>query len=124
MQLQIKEAIAASRGDFGAAEAACALLGFEEKSATNPALFSSSQRREQRDGQNNDHLFLWALQKRVHDSGELLKSFAQPEPVTANSAFANYVRDGLISMNKRNFRKAMLRINDILTELKYEESDG
>ena len=96
------------------AEAARAELRFEE-SASSPALSSSLQWRKKRDDQNNNHLLLQSLQKKVHDSGELLKIFAQPEPVTANSAFENYVRDSLISRNKRKFWKAKLLINDILT---------
>ena len=59
----------------------------------------------------------------MHESEELLKVLAQPQPITATAAFANYVRDCLLSMSKRKFRKARSRINTILSELIDEESD-
>ncbi|XP_046576392.1 uncharacterized protein LOC124284349 [Haliotis rubra] len=72
--------------------------------------------------QDNDQL-LQSLQKRVHDSGELIKRLTQPQPITVTIAFANYVRDSLVSMCKDKFRKARSGINTILTELMDEESD-
>ena len=83
---------------------------------------SSSSQRKGKHGQDDDQL-LQSLQKRVHESGELLKGLAQPQPITATAAFANYVRDSLVSMSKRKFRKARSRINTILSELMDEESD-
>ena len=59
----------------------------------------------------------------MQESGELLKGLAQPQPITATAAFANYVSDSLVSMCKRKFRKARSSINTILSELMDEESD-
>jgi len=119
--LQVKETIAAHSGDLEAAEAACAELVVDDDSTPSPVPSSSSQGKGKR-GQDDDQL-LQSLQKRVHESGELLKGVAQPQPITANAAFANYVRDSLVSMSKRKFRKARSRINTILSELIDEESD-
>ena len=119
--MQVKETIAAHSGDLEAAEAACAELVVDDDSIPSPVPSSSSQGKGKR-GQDDDQL-LQSLQKRVHESGELLKGVAQPQPITANAAFANYVRDSLVSMSKRKFRKARSRFNTILSELIDEESD-
>lgn len=115
----MKETIEAYSGDLDAAEAACAdTVDDDTTSSSVPA----SQRKGKR-SQDDDQL-LHSLQKRVHESGELLKGIAQPKTITATSAFANYVHDSLVSMSKRKFRQARARINTILTELMDDESDG
>ncbi|XP_014663104.1 PREDICTED: uncharacterized protein LOC106805847 [Priapulus caudatus] len=117
----VKATIAAHSGDLEAAEAACAAIVVDDDSKPSTVPSSSSQRKSKR-GQDDDQL-LQSLQKRVHESGELLKGIAQPQPITATAAFANYVHDSLVSMSKRKFRKARSRINTILSELMDEESD-
>lgn len=117
----MKATIAAHSGDLEVAEAACADIVVDDESTPSTVPSSSSQRKDKRD-QDDDQL-LQSLQKRVHESGELIKGLAQPQPITATAAFANYVRDSLVSMSKRKFRKARSRINTILSELMDEESD-
>uniref|UniRef100_UPI00358F1563 casein kinase I-like isoform X2 n=1 Tax=Myxine glutinosa TaxID=7769 RepID=UPI00358F1563 len=87
-----------------------------------PDRYMTSAQGKGKRGQDDDQL-LQSLQKRVHKSGELLKGLAQPQPITATAAYTNYVRDSLVSMSKRKFRKARSRINTILSELIDEESD-
>jgi len=72
---------------------------------------------------NDDDQFLQSLQKRVLESGELLKVLVQPQPITAIVAFANYMRDCLLSMSMRKFRKARSRFTAILSEVLDEDSD-
>ena len=119
--MQVKETIAAHSGDLEAAEAACAELMVGDDSTPSPVPYSSSQGKGKR-GQDDDQL-LQSLQKRVHESEELLKVLAQPQPITATVAFANYMRDSLLSMSKRKFRKARSRFTQIPSELLDEESD-
>ena len=83
------QAIAAHSGDLEAAEAACADNVVDEENTSCTVPFSSSQRKGKR-CQEDDQL-LQSLQKRVHESGALLKGLAQPQPITATAAFANYV---------------------------------
>jgi len=73
-------------------------------------------------GHDDDELFQ-SLQKRMHESGELLKGLAQPQPITATVAYANYMRDILPCMSKTKFRKARSGINQILNVLLDEDSD-
>lgn len=117
----MKATIATHSGDLDAAEAACADIVVDDDSTPSTVPSSSSQRKGKR-GQDDDQL-LQSLQKRMHESGELLKSLAQPQTITATAAFANYVRDSLVSMSKRKFREARSRINTILSDLMDEESD-
>uniref|UniRef100_UPI0035901DB8 uncharacterized protein n=1 Tax=Myxine glutinosa TaxID=7769 RepID=UPI0035901DB8 len=67
----VKETIAAHSGDLEAAEAACAEIVVDDDSTPSPVPSSSSQGKGKR-GQDDDQL-LQSLQKRVHESGELLK---------------------------------------------------
>ena len=121
--MQVKETIAAHSGDLEAAEAACAdMMALQERSSSPvPHPYPSSQAKGKR-GHDDDELFQ-SLQKRVHESGELLKGLAQPQPVTANVAYANYMRDILVCMSRTKFRKARSGINGILNVLLDEDSD-
>lgn len=119
--MQVKATILAHRGNLEAAEEACADLPAENGSPY-PGSSSSSQRKG-RCGQEEDDILL-SLQKRVKESGELLQALANPrESITETAAFANYVRDSLITMPKRKFKKARTQINAILTHLMSEDSD-
>ena len=65
------------------------------------------------------------LQKRVAESGTILKdlSKAQQQPITARTAFANYVKDSLLTMSKAKYKKARSTINRLLSDLMDEDSD-
>lgn len=119
--LQVKAAIAANNGNLEAAEAAYADIVVDEDSTPSPVHATSSQCKGKR-RQGSDQL-LESLQKRVQESGELLKVLQEPQPVTPTITFANYVRDSLVSMSKRKFRKARSKINTFLSELMEEASD-
>jgi len=73
-------------------------------------------------GHDDDDL-LQSLQKRVDESGELLKGIAQRHPVAGNVAYANYLRDIVVCMSRTKFRKARSSFNQILTVLLDEDSD-
>ena len=122
--MQVKQTIAAHSGDLEAAEAACAELMVVDDSTPSPVPYSSAQKaaKRRKRGHDDDQL-LQSLQMRVHESGELLQVLAQPQPITATVAFANYMCDSLLSMSKRKFRKARSRFTAILSELLEEESD-
>ncbi|KAJ3584092.1 hypothetical protein NHX12_014588 [Muraenolepis orangiensis] len=108
----VKTTIAAHSGDIEAAEAACADIVVDGDSTPS----TSSQHKGKR-GQDDDQL-LQSLQKRVHESGELLKRLAQPQP----NSFLRLPEPGQHSpVQVRNGRS---RINTILSELMDEESDG
>ena len=116
----MKSAIASHSVDLAAAESACVDIVVDDA----PSSSSSSQRKGKRAQDDDDEQLLQSLQKRVHESGEILKGLTEPKPMTASVAFANYVRDSLVSMSKQKFRKARSRINSILSELMDdEESD-
>ena len=118
--MQVKETIAAHSRDL---EAACAdLMVGEDKDNTSSAVPKLSSQAKGKRGHDDDQ-FLQSLQKRVLDSGELLKVLVQPQPITATVAFANYLRDCLLSMSMRKFRKARSRFTAILSELLDEDSD-
>ena len=65
------------------------------------------------------------LQKRVTECGSILKDIikAQQQPMTARAAFANYVRDSLMTMSKANFKKDRSNINWLLSELMEDTND-
>ncbi|KAK6190990.1 hypothetical protein SNE40_002742 [Patella caerulea] len=71
-----------------------------------------------------DEDILQSLQKRVQQSGELLKSLSQPQPINECTAFANYVHDSLLAMNKRKFKKVRWAINKVLTQAMDEDSEN
>ncbi|KAK8406347.1 hypothetical protein O3P69_007210 [Scylla paramamosain] len=109
----VKTTILAHRSNLEAAENACANLAAENRPPT-PVSSSSSQRNGSCDQEEDD--ILLSLYKRVKESGEVLKALANPrEPITETAAIASYVRDSLMTMSKRKFKKAHKRINTILT---------
>lgn len=123
MSLQVKATIQQHKGDLDAAETACADLqiGLDELTPTPSSTPSSSRKRPQ----DPHSALLESLQKRVAESGTILKdlSKAQQQPITARTAFANYVKDSLLTMSKANYKKARSTINRLLSDLMDEDSD-
>ena len=72
-----------------------------------------------------DRALFESLQKRVAESGSILKdlSKAQQQPITSRTSFASYIKDSLLTMSRANFKKARSSINRLLTDLMDEESD-
>ena len=107
-----------------AAETACAELqvGQNEAAPGTQSSTSSTGRKRQKDVESE---ILQSLEKRVAESGSIIKDFtkAQQQPMTARSAFANYVRDSLMTMPKASYKKARSSINRLLSEL-MEDSDN
>lgn len=66
---------------------------------------------------------LKSIQKRLHQSDDLLKHISQPPPINERTAFANYVRESLLTINKKKFKKVRSAINQILTQVMDEDSD-
>jgi hypothetical protein len=117
----VKATIDAHVGDLDAAEAACAVqdVGLQEDDIipTHP----TTRRKRACD---DDGALLESLQKRVQESGEILKDLSHAhQPVTERTAFATYVRDSLISMSKPTFKKARSAINKMLSQLMEEDND-
>lgn len=122
--LQVKAVIDAHPGNLSAAEAACeALTDTDVSRAPSPTRSISSVLGDKK-AQEED--ILQSLQRRVHQSGELLKSISQPQsqPINEYTAFANYVRDSLLTMSKRKFRKVRSAINKALTQAMEEDSEN
>ena len=117
----VRATIAGHNGDLEAAEAACAET-MDDDDIVPPTVPSTSQRKSKRATEEDD--MLQTLQKRVHESGDLLKALNQPRAITSTTAFANYVRDSLVTMSKANFRKARVGINTILSNLMEDDSDA
>uniref|UniRef100_UPI00358EA23D uncharacterized protein n=1 Tax=Myxine glutinosa TaxID=7769 RepID=UPI00358EA23D len=119
----VKATIDVHEGDLDAAEAACAEQQVGLKKADIIATLPSSSRRKR--AHDDDGALLESLQKRVQESGEILKglSHAHQQPITEQTAFATYVRDSLISMSKPKFRKTRSAINKMLLQLMEEDSD-
>lgn len=113
----VRETIAAHSGDLDDAEAACVDMEVEDPADPRP----STSQRKSKPAEDKD--LIQSLQKSVQQSGEILKNLTAPQKVTSNEAFANYVRDSLVTMSKDKFKKARTRINRILTELMEEDSD-
>lgn len=115
----MKTTIQQHRGDLDTAETACAdmELGLDELTPTP----SSSQTQPQ----DLDSDILDSLQRRVEESGTILKDLSkvQQQPITARTAFANYVRDSLLTMSKAKYKKAKSTINRLLYELMDDDSD-
>ena len=63
--------------------------------------------------------------RRVGESGTILKNLskAQQQPITPRIAFANYVKDSLLTMSKAKYKKARSTINKLLSDLMDEDSD-
>ena len=118
----MKATIQQHRGDLDAAETACAdmEIGLDELTPTPSPTPTSSRKRPQ----DPDSALLESLQKRVAESGTILKdlSKAQQQPITARTAFANYVKDSLLTMSKAKYKKARSTINRLLSDLMDEDS--
>ena len=123
LSLQVKAAIQQQRGDLDAAETACAEMeiGLDERTLPPSSTSSLSRKRPQ----DPDSALLESLQKRVAESGTILKdlSKAQQQPITARTAFANYVRDSPLTISKAKYKKARSTINRLLSNLMDEDSD-
>ena len=119
----MKATIEQHSGDLDAAESACADLeiGLDELAPTPSSTPSTSRKRPQ----DPDSALLESLQKRVAESGSILKdlSKAQQQPITARTAFANYVKDSLLTMSKAKYKKARSTINRLLSDLMEDNSD-
>ena len=71
------------------------MMALQERSSSPvPHPYPSSQAKGKR-GHDDDDL-LQSLQKRVDESGELLKGIAQHHPMAANVTYANYLRDSVV----------------------------
>lgn len=97
-----------------------AVQSMEDQSASTSS--SSRQTGKKRGKADDDDVLLVSLQEQVEKSGEILRGLSQPKKMTATTAFANYVRDSLISMSKDKFKKARSQINKVLTDLLEEDS--
>jgi len=113
------------------------LQSLQKRARETEDLLKSLQTRPQKSEDSQ----LQSPQKRALDSKELqpiklpkreyvseehsFSSLPQTQPIVTSSTtlYANYVRDSLLIMSKRKFRKARSRINLILTELMDEETD-
>ena len=124
--LQLKATIEAHAGDLESAEAACAEAGAAAVEMDTPTPISTSSRKQRRPQEDPDVALLSTLQESVQKSGEFLKDLAaQRHPVkpTARSAFANYVKDSLLSMSDKKYNTARRDINKVLSELMLVVSD-
>ena len=70
----------------------------------------------------NDHV-LQTLQENLVESGKIIQDLSKPQPVTSVTTFANYVRDSLVTMSMKKFKRARSSINVTLTKLMDEDSD-
>ena len=120
---QFKSTIQKHSGDLEAAESACAELHMEmEEEPSTDHSSTTSTTRKGGGGQDSD--ILETLQKRVAESGSILKGLSkQQQPMTARTAFANYVRDSLLTMSKADYKKARSTINKVLSELMDDSGD-
>ncbi|KAM4590925.1 uncharacterized protein PAE49_013144 isoform 2-T3 [Odontesthes bonariensis] len=116
----VKATIQQHRGDFDAAETACAELELDRDELT-PTPSSTSRKRPK----DPDSALLESLQSRIVESGTILKGLAKAEqqPIAARTAFANYVRDSLVNMPNAKYKKAKLTINRLMYDLMNEDSD-
>ena len=119
----MKATIQKYREDLDTAESVCADLeiGRDEFTPTASPKRSTSCKRPK----DPDRALFESLQKRVAESGSILKdlSKAQLQPITSRTSFASYVKDSLLTMSKANFKKARSSINRLLTDLMDEDSD-
>jgi len=85
---------------------------------------TSVQRSSKKRLQDQDNDILDSLQKRVAESGSILKDIAkaQQQPLTARTVFANYVKDSLLTMSMAKYKKARSTINSLLSTL-IDDSD-
>ncbi|XP_028417941.1 uncharacterized protein LOC114542634 [Dendronephthya gigantea] len=119
----VKETIQLHRGDLNAAESACADMQDVLDEVT--PIPSSTAGRSHKRPQDTESDVLETLQKRVAESGTILKDIykAKQQPITARSVFANYVKESLLTMSKSKYKKARSSINRLLSELMDEDSD-
>ena len=119
----MKATIQQHRGDLDAAETACAdmEIGLDELTPNPSSTPSSSRMRPQ----DLDSALLESLQKRVTEVRTILKDItkAKQQPITARTAFANYVKDSLLTMSKVKYKKAKSTISKLLSYLMDEESN-
>ncbi|XP_029308296.1 uncharacterized protein LOC115021781 [Cottoperca gobio] len=132
----IKAASDEHPGDLDAAEAACADLQLLSPDAMPSASTSTSTSTsvphkgmgKRAKAQDDDEALLSSLQQCVDESGAALKDLQarreHQQPVTQRSVFANYVRDSLVTMSKRKFKKVRSAMNHILSEVMEEDSDA
>ena len=66
---------------------------------------SVSSGRNSKRVQSNDHV-LQTIQENLVESGKILQDLSKPQPVTSVTAFANYVRDSLVTMSMKKFKLA------------------
>ena len=120
----MKATIQQHRGDLDVAKTACAdiEIGLDQLTRTPSATPSSSRKR----AQDPESALFQTLQKRVAESGTILKdlSKAHQQAVTAHTAFANCVKDSLLTLSKAKYKKARSTINLLLSDLMDEDSDG
>lgn len=121
----MKAIIQEHRGDLDAAETACADMEIGLNEFTDTASSSHPTARKRR--QSPDSALLDSLQKRVLESGTILEKISkdqqQQQPITARTAFANYVKDSLLTMPKAKYKRARSTINKLLSNLMDENSD-
>ena len=118
--LQVKAVIDAYPGNLVAAEAAFEELVDVEDRAPSSTRSSNTVRKDKRAKEED---ILQSLQNKVRQSGELLKCLNQPQPMNERTAFANYVRDSLLTMSKPKFRKARSAINNVLTKAMEDDTE-
>ena len=96
-------------------------IGLDELNPIGSSTPLSSSKRPQ----DTDTALFESLQKRVGESGTILKNLskAQQQPITPRTAFANYVKDSLLTMSKAKYKKARSTINKLLSDLMDEDSD-
>ena len=96
-------------------------IGLDELNPIGSSTPSSSSKRPQ----DPDTALFESLQKRVGESGTILNNLskAQQQPITPRTAFANYVKDSLLTMSKAKYKKARSTINKLLSDLMDEDSD-
>ena len=104
-------------------EEACANMAEVQQRSSSPVPNPDTATQAKAKRGHEDEVFLLSLQKRVDESGELLKGIAQRRPVAGNVAYANYLRDIVVCMSRTKFRKARSSFNEILTILLDEDSD-
>jgi len=108
----LKATIQEHTGELEAAETACAEMKKDLEEST------SVQRSSRKRLQDQDNEILNSLQKRVAESGSILKDIAkaQQQPLTARTVFANFVKDSLLTMSMPKYKKARSTINSLLSK--------
>ena len=95
----------------------------EEVDTVDPEKTSSdSSGRNSKRIKCNDHV-LQTLQENLVESGKIIQDLSKPQPVTSVTTFASYVRDSLVTLSMKKFKRARSSINATLTKLMDEDSD-